>query len=179
MAFPSVSFKIGRFIDGDDDLRFQDVVEGNILQMADKVMDILKSKYLISPIHYEGLQRIEQLEVPEDALREAIFNSIIHKDYTGAPIQLSVYNDKLVLWNEGRLPEGFTIETLLEKHPSRPANKNIADIFFKAGFIEAWGRGIAKITTGFVSANLPVPVFQSVMGGIMVTIQRIPGILDI
>jgi len=71
--FPAVSFKIGRFINGDDDLRFQDVIEGNILQMADKVMDVLKSKYLISPIHYEGLQRIERLEVPEEALREAIF----------------------------------------------------------------------------------------------------------
>jgi ATP-dependent DNA helicase RecG len=130
--FPSVSFKIGRFINGDDDLLFQDVVEGNILQMADKVIDILKSKYLISPIHYDGLQRIEKLEIPEDALREAIFNAIIHKDYTGAPVQLSVYNDKIILWNEGRLPDDFTIETLLEKHPSRPANKNIADIFFKA-----------------------------------------------
>ncbi len=170
--FPSVSFKIGRFIDGDDDLRFQDVVEGNILQMADKVLDILKSKYLISPIHYEGLQRIERLEVPEDSLREAIFNSIIHKDYTGAPIQLSVYNDKIILWNEGRLPEGFTIETLLEKHPSRPSNKNIADIFFKAGFIEAWGRGIAKIVNGFVHSGLPAPVFTLAMGGIMVTIKR-------
>jgi ATP-dependent DNA helicase RecG len=74
--FPSVLFKIGRFINGNDDLRFQDIIEGNILQMADKVMDALKSKYLISPIHYEGLQRIEQLEVPEDALREAIFNAI-------------------------------------------------------------------------------------------------------
>jgi len=170
--FPSVSFKIGRFIDGDDDLRFQDLVEGNILQMADKVMDILKSKYLIAPIHYAGLQRIEQLEIPEEALREAIFNSIIHKDYTGAPVQLSVYNDKLVLWNEGRLPDDFTIETLLRKHPSRPANKNIADIFFKAGFIEAWGRGIAKIINGFTLAGLPAPEFEATMGGIMVTIKR-------
>jgi len=171
--FPSVSFKIGRFIDSDDDLRFQDVVEGNILQMADKVMDILKSKYLISPIHYEGLQRIEQLEVPEESLREAIFNSIIHKDYRGAPIQLSVYNDKLILWNEGHLPEDFTIETLLGKHPSRPYNKNIADVFFKAGFIEAWGRGISKIINGFTKANLPAPVFQTTMGGILVTIKRV------
>jgi len=170
--FPSVSFKIGRFIDGDDDLRFQDVVEGNILQMADKVMDILKSKYLISPIHYEGLQRIEKLEVPEEALREAIFNAIIHKDYTGAPIQLSVYNDKLILWNEGRLPEDFTVETLLGKHPSRPYNKNVADVFFKAGFIEAWGRGIAKIINGFINAGLPAPVFEATMGGILVTIKR-------
>ena len=65
--FPSVSFKIGRFIDGDHDLRFQDIVEGNILQMADRVLDILKSKYLISPIQYKGLQRTENLEVPEEA----------------------------------------------------------------------------------------------------------------
>lgn len=74
--FPSVSFKIGRFIAGDDDLRFQDIIEGNILQMADKAVDILKTKYLISPIYYEGLQRIEKLEIPEMALREVIFNAI-------------------------------------------------------------------------------------------------------
>ncbi len=105
--------------------------------MADKVLEILKTKYLISPIKYEGLHRIETLEIPEDALREAIFNAIVHKDYTGSAIQLSVYNDKIILWNEGRLPDGFTIQTLLEKHPSKPYNKTIAEIFFKAGFIEA------------------------------------------
>ncbi len=170
--FPSVSFKIGRFITGDDDLRYQDIIEGNILQMADKVMETLKTKYLISPIHYEGLQRIEKLEIPEMALREVIFNAIIHKDYTGAPIQLSVYNDKLMIWNEGRLPEGFTIETLLGKHPSRPFNKNVADIFFKAGFIEAWGRGIAKITNAFKNEGLKIPAFETTMGGILVTIER-------
>ena len=170
--FPLVQFKIGRFGRSDDDLLFQDVVEGNILQMGDKVMDILKSKYLILPIHYEGLQRIERLEMPEDALREAIFNSIIHNDFTGAPIQLSVYDDRLILWNEGRLPEDFTIETLLGKHPSKPHNKNIADIFFKAGFIEAWGRGVSKIITGFTQEGLQAPKFEATMGGIMVTIIR-------
>jgi len=77
-----------------------------------------------------------------------------------------------MLWNEGRLPEGFTIETLLGKHPSRPYNKNIANVFFKAGFIEAWGRGIAKIVNGFTNAGLSAPVFQTTMGGIMLTIER-------
>ena len=169
---PHWHFKIARFINSDDVLRFQDIIEGNILEMADKVMDILKTKYLISPISYKGLQRIENLELPEDALREAIFNAIVHKDYTGAPIQLSVYNDKLILWNEGRLPDGFTIETLLDKHPSRPYNKTVAEIFFKAGFIEAWGRGISKIIKGFKLAKLPVPDFESKMGGIVVTVYR-------
>ena len=45
------------------------------------IIEILKAKYLYSPIHYRGLQRIEPLEIPEDSLREAIFNAIIHKDY--------------------------------------------------------------------------------------------------
>lgn len=170
--FPMVQFKIGRFGEDDSELLFQDIVEGNILQMGDKVMSLLKSKYLRSYIRYEGLQRIEELEIPEEALREAIFNAIIHKDYTGAPIQLSVYEDKLMLWNEGCLPEDLTIEMFLEKHPSRPYNKNIADIFFKAGFIEAWGRGINKIVTGFQLAELEQPSFDFSMGGLWVTMPR-------
>lgn len=170
--FPLVQFKIGRFGKEDHDLMFQDVIEGNILQMADKVMEVLKSKYLISPIRYEGLQRIEDLEIPEDALREAIFNAIIHNDHTGAPIQLSVYSDRLMLWNEGRLPEDFTMEMFLGKHASKPYNKNIADIFFKAGFIEAWGRGISKIMKGFADAGMELPTFEFSMGGLWVVMKR-------
>lgn len=60
-------------------------------------------------------------------------------------------DDKLMLWNEGRLPEDFTMDMFLGKHPSRPYNKNVANIFFKAGFIESWGRGISKIVNEFVS----------------------------
>lgn len=176
--FPSVSFRIGRFGQTDDDLRFQDIVDGNIITMADKVVDILKSKYLIYPIKYEGLQRIEKLEIPEDALREAIFNAIVHKDYTGAAIQMSVYNDKIQIWNEGRLPDGFTVETLLVKHPSKPYNKIIADIFFRAGFIESWGRGISKIVNGFLTYGLLAPVFEQAMGGLMVTVFR-DGVEDV
>ena len=74
--FSSVSFRIGRFGDSDHDLRFQDVIEGNIFEMPDRVIETLRAKYLISPIRYEGLQRIEELEYPEEALREAILNSI-------------------------------------------------------------------------------------------------------
>ena len=73
------------------------------------------------------------------------------------------------------MPDGFTIETLLDKHPSRPYNKTIAEIFFKAGFIEAWGRGISKIITGFKLAKLPVPAFEAKMGGIVVTVYRKTG----
>ena len=170
--FPCVEFRIGRFGQSDSDLIIQDSIDGNLIQMTDRVMEVLKSKYLYSPIHYEGLQRIEPLEIPEDALREMIFNSIVHKDYTGVHIQLKVYNDRLVLWNEGSLPEGYSVDDLLGEHASRPRNKNIAATFYRAGFIEAWGRGIGKICDGIEKAGLAVPVFEGFGGGVRVTAMR-------
>lgn len=170
--FTSAYFKIGRFGESDADLKFQDVVEGNLIEMADKVMEILKGKYLTSPIHYEGMQRVEELEYPEPALREAILNAIVHKDYKSTTIQLSVYDDKLILWNPGLLPDELNIEMLKEKHPSHPRNKNIADIFFKAGYIEAWGRGISMIMDTCRKAGLPEPTIEEVAGGMQITFLK-------
>ena len=170
--FPLCDFRIGRFGTKQSDLMFQDVIEGNLIQMADKVVDILKAKYLVSPIHYEGLTRIESLEIPEDALREAILNSIIHKDYSGAHIQMKIYNDCVELWNDGSLPENWTVEDLTKKHNSKPRNPNIANVFYKAGFIENWGRGIDKICDCLKNAKMKAPVFESNCGGVLLTIYR-------
>lgn len=170
--FPGVEFRIGRFGVNEADLIFQDVVEGNILQMADKVVALLRSKYLISPIHYEGMQRIEPLEVPEDALREMIYNSLVHKLYVGVPIQMWVFNDHIELWNEGRLPDAITIDALSEKHSSHPRNQLVASVFYKAGFIESWGRGIRKINEAFDKAGLERPVFKESEDGLLVTFSR-------
>lgn len=68
----TATVKIGRFGKSDADLISQDVIEGNILEMPDKIIGILKTKYLNSPITYEGIERWERLEYPEKALREAI-----------------------------------------------------------------------------------------------------------
>ena len=174
--FPLCDFRIGRFVANEADLFFQDVIGGDIIRMADRVVEILKSKYLISPIHYEGLQRIEPLEIPEDALREAIFNAIIHKDYTGVHIQMRVYNDRIELWNQGRLPEELTPEKLLERHSSYPRNKNIAEVFYRAGFIESWGRGIRKIVDGVKNAGLAEPKIEDADGGVRITIFRKNGV---
>ena len=170
--FTCVQFKIGRFGHSESDLIIQDVIEGNIIQMADRVVDVLKSKYLTSPIRFEGMRRIEKLEVPEEALREILYNAIAHKDYMGAPIQMRVWDDRVEIWNEGGLPEGYTPATLLAQHSSRPRNKNIANVFFKAGFIDAWGRGYKKILEGFEAVGLPAPTIEEVDGGVRVTFKR-------
>lgn len=172
--FTGIEFRIGRFVRDEGDLLIQDSIEGNLIQMADKVVETLKSKYLISPIHYEGMVRVEPLEIPEKGLREILYNAICHKDYTGVHIQMKVYNDRVTLWNQGELPAGFDMSVLLREHASRPRNKNIADAFFKAGFIEAWGRGMKIIKDSFAAANLPMPTIENRDGGVLVTIKRSP-----
>jgi ATP-dependent DNA helicase RecG len=96
----------------------------------------------------------------------------VNKNYTGVHIQLSVYNDKIILWNPGKLPVEIAVDDLKRKHPSIPRNKYIADIFFKAGYIEAWGRGIQKIISGFIEAGHPQPTFEELAGGMQVTLYK-------
>lgn len=98
---------------------------------------------------YEGIHRREKLVYPYDALREAILNAIIHREYfTSSEIHIRVYDDKLVISNEARLQD-IQVEDLSHSHPSRPYNKLIADVFYKAGLIERIGSrktGYWKIT---------------------------------
>jgi ATP-dependent DNA helicase RecG len=65
-----------------------------------------------------------------------------------------------MIWNEGSLPDNWTIEKLLSKHPSKPYNPDIANTFFFFFFVEEWGRGIEKITNLCIEADLPVPLFN-------------------
>lgn len=170
--FPNAFLKIGKFGNSDSDLQFQEVVESNAFQLADLTLEILEKKFLKRIISYEGLTRIEKLEYPFEALREILLNAIAHRNYMGAPIQVSIYDDKLIVWNEGSLPEDLSLEDLKKKHASRPKNPLIADIFFKAGFIESWGRGIIKVLEECKKNGLPEPIISLNSGGISVTLFK-------
>ncbi|MCH5172925.1 MAG: putative DNA binding domain-containing protein [Bacteroidales bacterium] len=164
--------KIGRFGDDQAALISHDLIEGDLIRMADRVVDILKSKYLIRPIHYEGMQRAEPLEIPEDGLREIIYNAIIHKDYNGVDSQMRVFDDKITFWNPGMLPAGYTPETIFQPHDSQPRNRLIANTFYMAGAIEAWGRGFEIISQAFTKENLEVPTLVEEFGGVRIIIKR-------
>jgi ATP-dependent DNA helicase RecG len=141
--------------------------------MPDKVMDLLKAKYLLSPIHYEGLQRVEALEIPEKAMREAVLNAIIHRDYASTSnIDLRIFDSTISLWNHGDLPPQLDIEKLKDTHASYPRNKLIANIFYRAGYIEAWGRGIQTIVEEVVTNGLLSPTFTNDKWSFTVTFYR-------
>ncbi len=151
--------KIGYF-ETDSELLYHDEVHGSLLEQADKAIDLIYTKYMRAKISYEGVQRIERYFVPEEALREALLNAICHKRYQySTPIQVSVYENKLYIANDGGLPENWTLENLMNKHASKPYNPDIAYAFYLAGFIESWGRGIEKICDTLKADSLPMPEF--------------------
>ncbi len=152
--------KIG-FFETNTDLRFQDEIHGNLFEQIEKTVELLFTKYIKALISYEGIHRVETYEYPKEAVREALLNAVSHKDYaSGYPVQISVYAEKIMIWNEGTLPDHWTVERLLAKHPSKPHNPDIANAFFRSGYVESWGRGIEKITGQCVEAGLPVPLFN-------------------
>lgn len=164
--------KIGYF-ETDDDLKFQDEVHGNLFEQVEKTMDLLFTKYIKSSISYEGLNRVEKYEYPKDAIREALLNAVSHKDYSGGvPIQISMYSDKLIFWNEGQLPEDWTIENLSIKHPSKPYNPDIANALFRSGYIESWGRGTLKMINECIRFGIPKPKYFYDMSGFWVEFRK-------
>ena len=169
--FTGSYIKIGYF-ESDDDLKYQDEVKGNLLEQAEEALDLLKTKYDKANISYtEDGAREEKFTFPQEAVREALLNAIAHKDYSsGIPIQISVYNDKIIFWNEGQLPENWTVDRLIRKHPSKPFNPDIANTLFRAGYIESWGRGTIKIINACKTHKIAPPIFANTAPDFEVTL---------
>ena len=161
-----------RFFRTDAELVYQDEIHGNLFEQVDKTIDLLLTKYMKAYISYEGVQRIDRFLFPGPALLEAVTNADVHKDYSSAnPVQISVYEDKIIIWNSGQLPEELPLEKLFQKHPSIPYNPLVASSFFRAGYVEAWGRGIEKIKQECQKAGVPAPDIAYDFGGLMVTFK--------
>lgn len=170
--YPNILVKIGRFGSDDADLKFQEIEEGNLIKLLKNIPEQLNHKFFVRPINFEGMQRIEKGEYPVAALREMLLNALVHRNYMGSSVQMRVYDNKCTIWNEGNLPEGLEIESLKINHSSRPKNPIIAEVCFKAGYIDAWGRGTLKIFNSCKEAELPEPTIESRDGGILVTLFK-------
>lgn len=169
---PGAYLKIGKFLT-ETEIQTTDMVEGNLFQQLENTLDILRTKYLISNIKFEGIHRRDILEYPYEALREAIINALIHRDYIGtSAIQIRVYNDKLVIMNEGKLPPEVPVEKLKTEHLSKPRNSLLAKAFYLAGFIESWGRGTIKIVENCLQQGLPEPDFIEEYGVMKVVFYK-------
>ncbi|MBC3538950.1 ATP-binding protein [Rufibacter sediminis] len=170
--YPNIQVKMGRFGQDDADLRFQETAEGNLIRLLGEVSGQLNQKFLSKAIEFEGLQRVEKGEYPVAAIREMLLNALVHRSYLGSMVQIRVYDDRFSIWNEGTLPEGLSLEALRRQHPSRPRNPVIADVCFKGGYIDSWGRGTLKIMEACREAALPEPEMKEQDGGFLIILSK-------
>jgi ATP-dependent DNA helicase RecG len=163
--FPSAYSKIGRF-KTETEILDTVIIKGNLFQQLDGIMEAIK-KHInvrfdtsVKELSIEGLSRRDIWDYPLDALREAVINALIHRDYLGtAPIQIKIYDDKISIWNLGKLLPPLTIEKLKEPHSGYQRNPQIATVFYYAGLIEAWGSGTLKMSELCKKESLPEPDF--------------------
>jgi ATP-dependent DNA helicase RecG len=109
----------------------------------------------------KGLQRTDTYEIPTDALREALVNAIIHRDYSnrGRDIKVGVYDDLVNIVSPGGFPSTLTAEDILEGR-SEVRNKVIARVFKELNYIEQWGSGIKRIQSLCIAQGLREPIIR-------------------
>jgi len=120
-------------------------------------------------------QRRETPSFPILAVKEAVTNAVVHRDYTrvGAEVQIRMYPDRLVIMNPGGLMPGLTIEQLREDpHRSEKRNPLIAEVCFMDYWVERYGTGTTRMIQQCQAAGLPEPEFRADPDGFSVTFRR-------
>ena len=108
------------------------------------------------------MARIDTPALPVEAVREALANAFIHRDYASAAgsVSVALYDDRLEVISPGELHFGLTPEKLYLPHESKPWNPWIAKVFYRRGLIETWGRGTLKIAGLMLEAGLAAPTLK-------------------
>jgi predicted HTH transcriptional regulator len=119
------------------------------------------------------LQRVDRPLIPPGAMREILVNAFIHRDYTiaGGAVSLAIFDDRVEVWSAGRYPTGITAEMLTRAHPSVQRNPLIAEVFYRAGLIEKWGRGTNRVAEMCKAAGVAPPEFTEIGGAAVVTFR--------
>lgn len=180
--FPDAWIQAGRF-SGTDRSRIVDRAEIRSFpaQAVEEAIAFVQ-KHTLHGAEIGALRRKERWSLPPVAVREAVINAVVHTDYAqrGAPLRLSIFDDRLEVENPGLLPFGLTVEDL-PRGVSKLRNRVIGRVFHALGLIEQWGSGIQRMTTACREAGLAAPVFEELATRFRVTIATAkvgPPVLD-
>lgn len=165
--------RLARF-EGIDKRAFRDqtVCEGNLFEQYDAVMDFCL-KHLNLSGRMDSKFRQDTLTVPYEAIKEATINMLCHRSWNAENTtpSLAIYDDRIVFQNPGAFPLGMTWQNFVDDQiGSIPANPTIANVFYRRGTMEAWGRGIGLIMDSCKEQGLPVPEIKVTQPFINLTI---------
>jgi ATP-dependent DNA helicase RecG len=150
-------------------------IEGNLFKQIEEAEEAIKNFINVRyEITGEQLTRKDIWDYPLEAIREALLNAVIHRDYFkyNVQTQIKIFNDWMWFFNNGGLPEGITLEQLKTTHPSVARNPLIVHIFYLAGLIEEYGSGIGRIMDSLKEANLPEPEFKEEFAGFSLYMRK-------
>jgi ATP-dependent DNA helicase RecG len=119
-------------------------ISGSLIRQIHSAFDFLNLANNL-PAKISGLQRVEQYDYPEEAVREAMLNALIHRDYAFSSSNIvNIYDDRMEFVSLGGLVPGLMKEDLYVGI-SHPRNEKLAGVFHRLNYIEAYGTGIRKI----------------------------------
>jgi len=180
--FPDAWIQAGRF-GGTDRSRIVDRAEIRSFpaQAVEEAIAFVQ-KHTLHGAEIGAVRRKEHWSLPPVAVREAVINAVVHTDYAqrGAPLRLSIFDDRLEVENPGLLPFGLTVEDL-PRGVSKLRNRVIGRVFHALGLIEQWGSGIQRMTAACRDVGLAAPVFEELATRFRVTIATAkvgPPVLD-
>lgn len=144
-------------------------LHGHLFALLDEAMLFLSRHLPVAGRIQPGIfERADEPLFPPAALREALVNAFCHRDYSslGGAVSLAIFDDRLEIWSDGTLPFGMRVTDLKRDHLSRPRNPLIAEVCYRRGFVERWGRGTQKIVELCVQAGHPEPEFIEQAGAV-------------
>ena len=141
---------------------------GNIFQLVDAAMAFFFKHLNLSGTTHHRIVREDELEIPYDALREAVVNAYCHMrwGYEIATVGIAIYDDCIVIENAGRFPVRISPNALMQreeedrKNTSMPPNPAIANVMYIGGLIEHRGRGLSMMARECERVGLPAPTFN-------------------
>ena len=175
--YPQTLLRLARF-KGIDKTDFIDnkQISGNIFELASNVMDFFFKHLSLAGTTHQRMERKDDLEIPYDALREAVVNALCHRAWQqeASTIGIAIYDDRIEIENAGRFPASLSPqrfsadETTNNSNTSLPPNPDIANVMFLGGLIEHWGRGLSMMNKECEKVGLPKP--QIIDNGYMVKV---------
>ena len=173
----------GRFLSGvhvrflrcpdDPSAPFHDeqILDAPLIRMLTEAMECVARPVLNSYRISDPAQQNLPAQYPAEAVREALINALIHREYgTAGRVEIRLYPERLEILNPAALPDAIPIESLYKKHPSLPRNRRLADVLLRAGLIQQWGAGTLRIGESCAAHGLPAPTFECKMGRMKVTL---------
>ena len=174
--FPDAWIQAGRF-SGTDKTTLVDsaALKGPLPRIIEAAIEFVH-KHGLRGFEVAGLRRTDTWSLPPVAVREAIVNAVVHADYAqrGAPLRISIFDDRVEIESPGLLLPGLTVEDL-RRGVSKLRNRVIGRVFQELGLIEQWGSGIQRMSAACLDAGLQAPMLEEIGTRFRVTLHTARG----